>query len=322
MKVAVKGAVKLDPRDAAYPPPMLDLDEPPVLTVSGPLEPSRVVAIVGSRRASGEAKCFAHQLAYHLAAAGIVVVSGGAVGVDWAAHTGAMKRGATWCVAPCGRGEVFPPANEDLFAEIESSNTSRMIWPFPDGTPKDTLTPRYRNGVLVSLASAVIVVQAAVGSGSIHAARITRELRRPLYVVPGMPWSWEFHGSKGLIMSGATPLWSVEQLFDELDLPAPDIADPEALLSGRMPLPSPIRTNKRRGGSSRKQVLLPLPAPSLTPEEERVKSILSPAPTQRDRIIEEAGLGTSATLTALLTLSLKDVVVEAPDGFFRLNKAS
>jgi len=314
--------VKLDPHDAAYPASILDLDQPPVLTVSGPLEPSRVVAIVGSRRASVDAINFAHQLGYHLASAGFVVASGGAEGIDGAAHVGAMKRGATWVVAPCGRGEHYPRKHEPLFKAIEASETSRMIWPLPDGTPKDPVTPRYRNGVLVALASTVIVVQAAISSGSLNAATWARDLRRPLYVVPGEPWAFAFEGSKRLILEGSTALWSVEQLFHDLGLRPPDMGDVEATLSGKLPLPSPIRSNKRRAGLKPKPTLFePLPGP-LTTDENRIKSMLSTAPTQQDQIIDKCGLGASATLTALLTLSLRDVVVEAPDGFFRLRKAS
>lgn len=311
--------MKLDPHDASYPELVLELDEPPVLTVSGLLAPSRVVAIVGSRRASPGAYSFAHQLGYHLGRAGLIVASGGAVGVDEAAHTGAMKHGATWCVAPCGRGETFPPVHRKLFERIAASETSRMIWPLPDGMPKDTTTPRYRNGVLVSLASVVIVVQARLSSGSINAASWAKHLGRPLYVVPGMPWSDDFEGSKRLITDGdATPLWCVEQLFRDLGLPAPDMTDREAVVSGRLPQSTPIGANKRRAGTAAKDPLLNRLDVALTSEETRVKLTLSKAPTQQDRVIEKSGLGASAALTALLTLSLKDVVVEAPDGFFRL----
>lgn len=314
--------MKIDPHDAAYPASVLDLDEPPPLTVSGPLAPGRRVAIVGSREASPEAMNFAHQLGYHLADAGLVVVSGGAVGVDTAAHRGAMKRGATWTVLPCGYGELSPAVNEPLFAEMLASESSRIIWPLPDGKPKNEVTPRYRNKVLVALANVVIVVQAAIKSGSLNAARWARDLGRPLYVVPGEPWSWPFEGSKRLILQGATPLWAVEQLFHDLGLPAPDMADREATISGKAPLQTPIHTNKRRAGTPRKRTLWEPSQADRTPDELRVESVLSGAPLQQDRIIDRCGLGASATLTALLTLSLKDVVVEAPDGFFRLRKAS
>jgi predicted Rossmann fold nucleotide-binding protein DprA/Smf involved in DNA uptake len=112
---------QLDHRD--YPEALRELPNPPaVLTASGPLEPRRAIAIVGSRQAGDEARAFAHDLAYQLASAGIVVVSGGAVGVDAAAHRGALEAGGTtWVVSPTGKDRVYPAEHRALFEEIARS---------------------------------------------------------------------------------------------------------------------------------------------------------------------------------------------------------
>lgn len=313
--------MKLRPRDPAYPPSLCHLDEPPTITVSGPLEKDRrVVAVVGSRSAKKDACAFAHALAYHLARAGIIVVSGGAVGIDRVAHEGAISAGGTtWCVACCGRdAEPYPTANEELFERIEQSSSSRMIWPFPDHTPKDEETPRFRNGVLVGLAECVIVVQAAFRSGSRNAISWARQLGRRLFLVPSLPWDDAFAGTmvEGAA-GGAETLWSVEHLFHELGLPRPDVTDPAAAWSGIAQQPKPFRRVRRRPQTYSQAPLFEVDPDTWTPEEKTVFSKLSIAPTQTDAIVELAGLPTSSTLTALLTLSLKDVVVEGPDGFFR-----
>jgi len=317
--------VKLRPHDPAYPPLLCHLDEPPTITVSGPLEKDRrAVAIVGSRSATREACAFAHALAYHLARADIIVVSGGAVGIDRVAHEGALVAGGTtWSVACNGRGaEPFPPENEELFRRIEHSSSSRMIWPFPHHTEKDKYTPRFRNGVLVGLAECVVVVQAGVQSGSRNAIAWARRLGRRLFLVPSTPWDAAYEGTmmEGA-GGGAETLWSMEQLFHELGLPRPDLSDPAAAWNGIVQRAKPFRRVRRRPQTYSQPPLFEVDPSTWTPEETTVFSKLSIAPIQTDTIVELAGLPTSSTLTALLTLSLKDVVVEGPDGFFRRRTA-
>ncbi|MBX3207591.1 MAG: DNA-processing protein DprA [Labilithrix sp.] len=312
--------MKLYPLDAGYPPSLCHLDEPPVLTLSGPLDGARrAVAIVGSRSASKEACAFTHALAYHLAKADLVVVSGGAKGIDSMAHEGALAAGgSTWCVACTGRGEAFPTSNRALFAGLEQSSSSRMIWPLPDGTVKDEHTPRYRNGVLVGLAECVIVVQAGPRSGSLNAITWARRLGRRLFLVPGMPWDVAFEGTvtEGA-RGGAEVLWSLEQLFLALALPPPDMSDPGAAWGGITPRARPVRPYRSRRQSYSDAPLFEVDPSAWSEDEKIVFSSLSMAPIQQDSIVEQVGLPTSTTLTALLTLSLKDVVVEGPDGFFR-----
>lgn len=318
--MADAGRVKLVPLDADYPRALCHLDQPPALTLSGPLEPGRrVVAIVGSRAAPSKACAFTHALAYHLAKAGVIVVSGGAVGVDSAAHHGAIAAGGTtWCVACTGRGALFPEENRALFERLEQSTSSRMIWPFPDGTPKDKLTPRRRNGVLVGLSECVIVVQAGTKSGSRNAITWARHLGRRLFLVPSTPWDTLYEGtmSEGA-RGGAEAVWSTEQLFRDLGLPAPDMSDAAAAWSGIKPQKRPLRRLPAQRQTYADGPLFAVDPSTWSDEERHVFSCLSMAPIQQDTLIERAGLPTSSTLTALLTLSLKDVVVEGPDGFFR-----
>ena len=310
----------IPPHDPEYPRRVLELPEPPPITVSGPIHNDvPTVAIVGSRQAQMDALNWTHQLAYHLARAGVVVVSGGAMGIDEAAHRGALKGGATWCVACCGRSaKPYPLVNKHLFAKIEKAPGSRMIWPFPLDQRKTAFTPRLRNKVLVALADVVVVVQARIRSGSLNAASNADLLGRPMYVVTGRPWDYPFLGSTKLILEGAQPLVSIEQLFDDLELPRPDIDDPEGILSDRAPRQPSIRSFKRRARSLAPDPNFRVDPSTLSTAQNVVISSMSRAPTHQDKIVAKSGLEVSATLTALLTLSLRDVVVEGPDGFFRL----
>lgn len=312
-------SVKLVPGDRLYPPLLRRLDLPPTLTVSGPLDTTkRAVAIVGSRSASPEARDFAFALAYHLARAGVTIVSGGAEGIDRTAHEAAMRAGGTtWLVSPTGRGRTFPPAHAELFATLERSRSSRVIWPFPDGTPKDPFTPRYRNGVLVALSECVVVVQAQLRSGSRNAASWGRQLGCPVYVVPGTPWMEEFKGAIQEGARGAKALWSIEWLFAELGLEKPDMRDPNAARRGVLPPSAPPRRRREQAQPYTASPRFPVDPSTWTEDEKTVFSALSMLPLQQDAIVEAAGLQVSSTLTALLTLCLKDVVVEGPDGFFR-----
>ena len=190
-----------------------------------------------------------------------------------------------------------------------------MIWPFPDGTPVDRDTPRARNGVLVALSSAVVIVQAAYRSGSLNAATWALRLERRLFVVPGPPWDPRFQGCVTAILRGGAPLWTFEPLFAGLGLSSSVIGPGPK----RDNLPRPSNYPRRRARVVRYEEppLGGVERASWTEDENIVFSYTSPAPEAVETIVVRTGLPASAAVTALLTLSLKDVVVEGPDGFFR-----
>lgn len=299
--------------DPTYPAALRQLPNPPLrLTTSGPLSSGRAVAIVGSRRATEEALAFTYDLAFKLASAGIIVVSGGALGADAAAHRGAIAGGgATWVVSPTGKDRVYPPQHRELFAEVAASSQSRMIWCFDDGAGQTTDSFLYRNSVLAALSEVLVVVQAHFKSGSRNATGWARSLERPVWAVTAAPWMTAFAGSLLEIEEEkARPLCSAAQLFRALHLDPPDDLQhdaPGAEKHGRAPF--------SRG--SRKP---PPKAPetgSWSPEERLIFSKLLVRPVHIDQIVAQTTLPARSAVTALLTLSLKDVVVEGPDRFFR-----
>lgn len=304
-------------KDSEYPEALRSLPDRPPLSLSGPLVSyGPVVAIVGSRQPSEDARAYARALARDLATAGATIVSGGALGIDAAAHEGALEAGGiTWVVCGTGRNHVYPPQHRDFFERIAQSELSRMIWPFTDDVMNDSTTFRARNKVLVALSRAVVVVQARFASGSRNAARWARSLGRPLWVVPVAPWqpdAADFAGSMAELDRGALPLSNGLELFLSLGL-----LPPSSRAAGARPqiaLPKK-KVRPRRG---------PVPTPSKegwSKHENVVFSSLSDDPAHVDRITRETGLGASVVATALLTLSLKNVVVEGPGGFFRRHNA-
>ena len=255
----------------------------------------RAIAIVGSRDATDDAKKFAHDLAAAIAETGTVVLSGGAEGIDASAHRGALDAGGTtWCVAPTGHRHTFPKEHAPLYDEIVRARGT-MIWPCaPDDDASRPGCFARRNGILVGMADAVVIVQAGIPSGTLNAASWCGRLSRPLYVVGAFPWAKGFAGSRLLLEGGARPLLSIDGFMVTLGLRQKARRDKRA-----------VHGLPRR------------PSQPTTPDEKAVFQALGSEPIHRDELVLTTGLGTSAVSTALLTLALENVVVESPAGFFR-----
>jgi DNA processing protein len=248
-----------------------------------------VVAVVGSRAAQPDALTFASTLAATLVRAGAVVASGGALGIDGAAHRGALDAGGrTWVVAGTGCEHCFPPEHAALFDRI-ARGPGGILWPFPPSSKARPAAFVARNRVLVALADAVVVVQAGLPSGALNAAATARRLARPLWVVPAPPWLGPaFDGSRRLLDQGARPLHSVEALLGSLALaPAGPAAAPKA------------------------------PVCPLSDAETATLQATTDVPLHLDEIASRAHSAAPAVMAALLTLALEDVVVEGPPGYFR-----
>jgi DNA processing protein len=277
--------VELTPLDPRYPSRLREMRTPPpsLTTRGGSLEAERVVAIVGSRQCAGEARTFAGELAAELARAGAVVASGGAFGIDAAAHRGALAAGGrTWVVAGTGHRRCSPGKHRDLFETI-GQGPGAMIWPFEPGY-SHTSAFLVRNHVLAALVDAVVVIQAGLPSGALHAAGCARTARRPLWVVPTPPWTKGFEGSLKLLDEGAHPLRSTAAFLAALGLAQAPPAQPSRPLSE---------------------------------SETAILRATSSTPLHLDEIASRAGAAAQAAAAALLTLALENVVVEGPPGFYR-----
>ena len=201
-------ASRLQPGELGYPTRLEALGaSAPVLHVTGTLHDSAPsVAIVGARAADGAALRTAHQLAHHAGQRGVVVVSGGALGVDTAAHFGALDAGAaTTVVFGSGVDVVYPERNRAMFAAVVSTGGA-LVSMFPLGTLP--LPGRFvaRNRIIAALADVVVVVSAGAHSGSLHTARQAAALGRRLAAVPGSP------GTHALLTAGAALIESPADL--------------------------------------------------------------------------------------------------------------
>ncbi len=280
--------------DADYPRLMAAAeDAPPVFHLLGHahLLARPAVAIVGARNASSNGRRIAADLARELAAADLVVVSGMARGIDTAAHQGALE-GGTIAVLAGGPDHVYPTENNDLYRRIIGQGA--VLSEHPPGTqPTARHFPR-RNRIISALALGVVVVEAALRSGSLITARLAGEQGREVMAVPGSPLDPRAQGANMLIRDGATLVQNAADVIDAL----------AGLINSAIGEPD-----------------LPLFAaaaqPSVEPDEaarQRVLTCLSPTPVAVDSIIRDSGLSAAMVSAILLELELAGRVERASGG--------
>ncbi len=204
--------------DGDYPESLRSIyDPPPFLFVSGKILPedSQAVAIVGSRSASDYGRSTATKLAGELGRAGVTVVSGMAIGIDTAAHRGALTAGGrTIAVLGSGIDMIYPRENKKLFSSI-SENGAVVSEFFPATGPHPGNFPR-RNRVISGLSQAVVVVEAGQKSGALLTADLALTQEKHLFAIPGNLSSRTSIGANDLIRTGATLLSSVEDIYSVL----------------------------------------------------------------------------------------------------------
>jgi len=183
-------------------------------------------AVVGSRRPSPYGEAVAEQLASDLAAAGVIVISGLALGIDAAAHRGALGAGGT-TVAVMGTGvDIVYPAAHGALAEQILAGGGALVSQFPDGTlPRRHNFPA-RNLTMAALADAVVVVEAAEGSGALITAAAALELGKDVLAVPGSVFSPLSVGAHGLIRDGAALVQNARDVLAALDVGREVLDDP------------------------------------------------------------------------------------------------
>ena len=275
------GVSLLAPDEAGYPPRLATLeDAPPLLGVRGALDAliRPMLAVVGSRNASGAGLKFAGTLARDLSEAGFVIVSGLARGIDQAAHRASLK-GGTVAVLAGGHDRIYPPEHEDLLASIFDSGGA-AISEMPLGhVPKARDFPR-RNRLISGTALGVVVVEAAHRSGSLITARIAAEQGREVFAVPGSPLDPRAAGTNDLIKQGAT---LTTEAADVISAVEPILGRPLAL---REPEIDPLDVEPDAG------------------DRARIIALLGPAPVLLDDLIRMAGVSPAVVRAVLLELEL------------------
>jgi DNA processing protein len=210
--------VRIVPRDAPdYPAALLEIPDPPLLLyIRGELPHHRPrIALVGSRAATRYGSGFALRIASELTQAGFEVVSGGARGIDTAAHRGALEAGGrTVAVLGSGLQRPYPPENHALFDRI--SGCGALVSEFALTCPPSKSTFPQRNRVVSGLCAAVVVVEAAARSGALITARHALEQGREVLAVPGPATSPRSAGANRLIQEGAKLVLGIEDILTEL----------------------------------------------------------------------------------------------------------
>jgi DNA processing protein len=280
-----------------YPPLLALLDDaPPVIAVLG--DPAalseRAVALVGGRNASANGQRMAEALAADLARS-LVVVSGLARGIDAAAHTGALQTGRTIAAVAGGLDMPYPPEHADLQRRIAASGV--VVTEAPLGTsPQARHFPR-RNRIIAGLSLGVVLVEAALRSGSLITARLAQEAGRELFGVPGSPLDPRSRGSNDLIRQGAHLTETAQDVLENL----PDHPHREGL--ERIPLfarrPDP--------GAAEPPTSWEEPAESaaeLSRARMQVIELIGTSPTAVDDIIRRCQFSPAAVMAVLLELEL------------------
>jgi DNA processing protein len=271
-----------------YPSLLRHIDSaPPVVCIKGNAELVRreAIAIVGSRNASANGRRLARMFAAELAGAGYAIVSGLARGIDTAAHEAALPQG-TIAVVANGIDVSYPPENAGLQQAIGKDGL--VITEMPPGVePRETSFPR-RNRIISGISRAVIVVEAALRSGSLITARFANEQGREVFAVPGSPLDPRSEGTNRLIKDGAHLLSRSQEVLDAL-----------------LPMGTGFRQEAPEESSPRR----PTPSDTDISAREAVVSLLSPAPTDIDDLIRESGLPAQVVLGLLLELELAGKLV-------------
>ncbi len=213
--------------DARYPRALLESPDPPLLLYAhGRLELLRgeAVAIVGSRNPTPQGAENARAFAAHLAGSGLTIVSGLALGIDAAAHEGALEAaragsggGSTIAVVGTGLDIVYPRSNLALARRIAAEGL--VLSEYPIGTPSLPVHFPQRNRIIAGLARGTLVVEAALRSGSLITARLANEAGREVFAIPGSIHSPLARGCHALIRQGARLVEDGADILDELKLP-------------------------------------------------------------------------------------------------------
>ena len=206
--------------DDAFPPLLKEIPDPPVgLYLRGnadALASRETVGLIGTRKASLYGTTQAKKISRELAAAGWNVVSGGARGIDTAAHEAALEAGGrTLCVLGCGIDIVYPPDNAELFKKIAQSSGA-LLSEFPFGKKADKRTFPQRNRIIAGISAGTLVVESDCSGGSIITAHFAADYGRTVFALPGRVEQPGSRGCHKLIREGATLATCAADIIDDL----------------------------------------------------------------------------------------------------------
>ncbi len=311
-KAESEGVEIISQLDERYPVALKEIHDPPILLyVKGhlPLESVPKVAVVGSRIASLYGKRTAESISRGLAEAGVAVVSGMAVGIDSAAHQGALSaNGITLAVLGGGLSRLYPHENKKMADAIVKKGAVLSEYPM-EMPPRPEYFP-VRNRIISGLSSAVLVVEAKEKSGALITVDLALEQGRDVFAVPGNVDSARSGGTNSLLKQGAKFAMSAEDILEELNIKR-----------GSMPARGEKREGREPELAARRARGVPLPRPTcreqelaanLSEEENNILSLINSEPAHVDSLIEHSGASASKTIAALSLLEIKGFLKQLP----------
>ncbi len=292
--------------DDRYPPLLKNIpDAPPVLYILGQAEVLKQpqLAIVGSRNPTHAGKDIAHDFALYLANMGMTITSGMALGIDAAAHQGALdSHGLTVAVMGTGLDRVYPAKHRDLAHNIAKNGV--LVSEYAPGTPALPGNFPRRNRIISGLSMGVLVVEAAVQSGSLITARLASEQGREVFAVPGSLHHPLAKGCHALIRQGAKLVETAEHILEELGGFAEMFSEADG------------KNRSFVQNSEQKQETELNLAINVDDEYKQVLKCIDFEPTSVDKVVERSGLTADAVCSMLLVLELQGYVTALSGGYY------
>ena len=303
--------------DAAYPPVLLNIEDPPLMLYllgvhvntaffapENRAKDAVNLAMVGSRNPTPQGEANAREFARYFASKGLTVVSGLALGIDGAAHDGALiGDGQTIAVVGTGLDRVYPKKHLALAHRIAAQGM--LVSEFPLGTPPLTANFPKRNRIISGLSVGTLVVEAALKSGSLITARMAVEQGRDVFAIPGSIHSLQSRGCHALIKQGAKLVEVAEDVLEELGLSllaAPMPAQRRAVSHTARETEAPLQQTQQGEAANSDSALL---------------TALGHDPVSLDALQARTGLPTPRLQAELMTLELQGQLARLPGGFFQ-----
>ena len=276
-------------------------DCPPVLYVRGRLEPADAVAmaVVGARRCTYYGLEQGERFGQLLGRAGFTVVSGGARGIDAAAHRGALAAsGRTIAVMGCGLSRTYPRENADLFERIVADGAGAIVSELPMAVDVKGENFPKRNRIISGLSLGVLVVEAARRSGTLITARMAGQQGRDVFALPGRVDSPTSQGTNELIRGGATLVGGLDDILAQLGRVGSVMTPPQPTAEQRIAAAGPDET------------------------EQKLLDALGDGALGLDEVVRRTGLETGKVAAGMTMLAIKGLVAQRPGGVFALKQVA
>lgn len=305
IKTCVKYGWKIvTPDDRIYPAGLRKLaDMPLALYVDGDISCLRgkvIIGVVGTRKPCYESIAIARKISSDLAKAGAVVVSGGALGIDSAAHEGALEGGGkTVCVLGCGLGYDYLRDNEALRRDV--SRNGALVTEYPPMTGATKYTFPERNRIISGMSHGLLVVEAGEKSGSLITAKRAAEQSRDVYAIPGSILTTAYNGANALIRDGAKAVAGARDILAAYAVIYPDRLNLDAISDAPIAVEKPEK--KKNLQTVKKQSVS-----GLDPDCAEVYNLFGADSLHPDEICAMSGLSPSRVISALMQLQMMDYI--------------